>query len=88
MIDYDDSQILYRCSVNDKTNFAMAVKMASNNLLASGRRSRPSRVKDRAWYHSNRLDQLIHLQPLDCLVMDIRWGKTWVKVENSSKKRF
>ena len=59
-----------------------------NIPLASGRRSRPSRVKDRAWYHSNRLDQLIHLQPLNCLVMDVRWGKTKVKVENSSKKRF
>ena len=57
-------------------------------FLASGRRSRPSRVKGRAWYHSNRLDKLIHLHPLDCLVMDIRWGKTWIKVENSSKKRF
>ena len=56
--------------------------------LASGRRSRPSRVMDRAWYHSNRLDELIHLQPLNCLVMDVRWGKTKVKVENSSKKRF
>ena len=34
-------------------------------LIAYDRRSLPFRVKGRTWYHSNRLDELIRLHPLD-----------------------
>ena len=57
-------------------------------ILASGRRSRPSRIKDRAWYHSNGLEKMIHLHPLDCFVMDVRWGKVGLKLKFPVKSIF
>ena len=84
--------ISYMLKYNDHPQWSYFVKSIwfrmRITMLASGRRRRPSRVKDRAWYHSNRLEKLIRLHPFDCLFMDVRWENNWVKVENSRKKHF